>query len=386
MLTRSIRRAVIGAGSVTLAVLTLVGCQGPQPAQPAAASQPSEAVDPMTSINTLLPAPEDFADRRVGTSEYPIPAYAKFLKGVRIVLDPGHGGDADKRGFKRGPTGVREAEMNLRVAKYLKAFLDAAGAEVKLTRDADFDLTHQERADVANRWPAHLFISLHHNAVDNKPQVNYTTVWYHADVDYRPSSLDVARYLCEGLWDALALPQLMDVALKSDQLMYPDGFAVLRFSRVTSCLCESSFYTNPDEEQRLRDPLYNLNEAYGVFLGLARYTASGMPSARLIDPADGVVVAPLAGQPDSPLRLTFALDDGLRGRKSWGSQRQMVLSDTITVRVDDQPAAWQFASDSYQLEVALPHGLAAGSHVVEVQFQNKYKNSILEPYFSFELR
>lgn len=369
-------------------VCVLTGCQAPQPATPAAQSQPAaEQADPMASVNTLIPAPDDFALRRVGTVDYPIPAYAKFLKGVRIVLDPGHGGDAHKRGFKRGPTGVREAEMNLRCAEYLKAFLDAAGAEVRLTRDADYDLTHQQRADVANNWPADLFISMHHNAVDNKPQANYTTVWYHADVDHRPSSLDLARYLCEGLLDALALPQFVDVPLKSDQLMYPDGFAVLRFARVTACLCESSFFTNPDEEQRLRDPEYNLREAYGVFLGLARYTAGGLPRARLIEPPDGILVLTGAVGVNAPEpMLVFELDDGLRSRKAWGSQRQMIMGDSISVRIDDEPAEWRFASESYRLEVPIPSELPPGKHRVEVQFQNKSKNSILEPWFGFELR
>lgn len=341
----------------------------------------------MTSINTLLPAPDDFATRRVGTVDYPIPPYAKYLKGVRIVLDPGHGGDADKRGFKRGPTGVREAEINLRSAQYLKAFLDAAGAEVRLTRNADYDLSHQERADVANTWPADVFISVHHNAVSNKPTANYTTVWYHADVDHRPSSLDVARYLCEGLWDALALPQLADVPLKSDQLMYPDGFAVLRFARIASCLIECSFYTNPEEEQRLRDPEYNLREAYGVFLGLARYTVTGLPKATMIEPPGGVLVLTGNVGVNAPEpTLVFALDDGLRARKSWGWERQMIMGDSITVRIDDEPAEWRFASESYRLEVPIPSDLPPGRHKVELQFQNMNKNSVLDPWFEFELR
>jgi len=92
------------------------GCQSPNS---------SVEGDPMLSVNTLIDAPDDYAARRVGTDAYPIPTYAKFLKGVKICLNPGHGGDADQRGFKRGPTGVREAEMNLRVARYLRDFLVA---------------------------------------------------------------------------------------------------------------------------------------------------------------------------------------------------------------------------------------------------------------------
>lgn len=335
----------------------------------------------MVSVNTLRPAPPDFAEQRVGTADWPIPPYAKFLAGVKICLDPGHGGDAHKRGYKRGPTGVREAEMNLRVAQYLRAFLERAGAEVRLTREEDVDSSLAERAAVANEWGADLFLSLHHNAIGNKPHVNHTTVWYHADVDYRPSNLDLARYVCQGLYDALALPQITDVPLKSDQLMYQDGFGILRHAQVTAALAETSFFTNPEEEQRLRDPEYNLREAYGFFLGLAKYAAGGLPRGRLSEPAGGETPA----AEERPAALVFELDDGLRGRKSWGAERQMILTDSIAVRIDGELVPFTFVNEGYRLTVELPADLAPGSHEVEVQFQNMSKNSVLNPQFTIDV-
>ncbi len=351
-------------------VAFLASCRSPQGPRPA----PEPVPDPMLAVNTLRDAPPDFAARRIESGDYPIPPWAKFLKGVRICLDPGHGGDAHRRAFKRGPTGVREAEVNLRVAQYLRELLTRAGAEVRLTRVGDVDLSLAERAGVANDWPADLFISLHHNAVD-RPTANHTTVWYHGGVDDRPSNLDLARYLCGGLYDMLRLPEIADVPLKSDQLMYPEGFGVLRHARVTSALSESSFHSNPEEEQRLRDPEYNLREAYGLFLGLARYAAGGLPSAWLIEPADGVIGSTSDGE------LLFELDDGLRGRRSWGWQRSMILADTIAVRLDGEKLAHAFDPETYRLTVELPDEPARGEHVVEVQFQNMNKNSVLEPRF-----
>ncbi len=357
------------ATALVATLLSLGACRAPQPA-------PAEpGPDPMIAVNTLIDAPPDYALQRIDTPEYPVPPYAKFLQGVRICLDPGHGGDAHKRGYKRGPTGVREAEMNLRIAQYLRDFLEAAGAEVKLTREADIALSLADRANIANEWGADLFISLHHNAIGGKPHVNYTTVWYHRDVDHRPANLDLARYLCDGLYDSIALEQITDVPLKSDQLMYDSGFGILRHADVTAALTESSFFTNPDEEQRLRSPAYNLLEAYGLFVGLAKYAAAGLPRARLIDPADGVVPA------DAYQTLVFELDDGLRGRRAWGHERQMILSDSIAVRVNDEPAPVVFTNEGYRLEVELPADLPPGEHHVEVQFHNMYKNAVLNPHF-----
>jgi N-acetylmuramoyl-L-alanine amidase len=354
----------------------------------------------MLSVNTLLPEPEGFLEQRIGSDDYPIPPYAEFLEGVKICLDPGHGGDAHKRGYKRGPTGVREAEMNLRVAKYLRALLTEAGAEVLLTREEDVDLSLADRAATANKWGADLFISLHHNAIDNKPEVNRTTVWYHNDVDYRPSDLDLARYLCYGLYDSIALSQIAGIPLHSDQLMYDSGFGILRHADVTAALCESSFFTNPEEEQRLRDPEYNLLEAYGLFIGLAKYAAAGLPRAYLIEPEDAVVFSDANQSPapnQSPERkrgdefstmLVFELDDGLRARKSWGSDRQMILTDSITVHLDGQRAPYAFSDDGqrYLLTVSLPDDLPPGEHAVDVQFQNMNKNSVLNQHFAIDVR
>ncbi len=383
----------------------IAGCKTERPeAAPTPAKPAPAAVDPMTAVNTLIPAPPDYAARQIDAGRYPIPPYAKFLAGVRICLNPGHGGDAHRRGFKRGPTGVREAEMNLRVAQYLREFLVRCGAEVRLTREDDIELSYEQRAEIANRWPADLFVSIHHNAIDNRPQANYTTVWYHDGVDARPSNLDLARYLCGGLYDTLALPQITDVPLKSDLLMYERGFAVLRHARVTAALTESAFYTNPEQEQKLRSPAYNLLEAYGLLLGLARYAAAGLPRARLLEPlpAGSRPTATATSQPVGlPLmhdltvrlprgarRLVFELDDGLRSRKSWGWQRTMILRDSVAARLDGSPLRTRFSDDGqrYRLVVDLPRRLRPGRHTLRLHFENLFKNSVIHPEFQVVVR
>ena len=342
---------------------------------PTDAASTDDASDPMLSVNTLLPAPEDFALTRIGSHDFPIPPHAKYLEGVRICIDPGHGGDAHKHGYKRGPTGVREAEMNLRVAQYLRDLLVHVGAEVKLTREGDNDLSLADRAKVADDWDADLFISCHHNATNNT-EANRTTVWYHGTVDDRPDNLDLARHLCEGLFDSLQIPQLTGIPLKSDQLMYESGFGVLRAANKTAALCETSFYTNPEEEQRLRDPEYNLREAYGMFMGLARYAAGGLPTAS-IKPADDE-----SPSQRTPRTLVFQLDDGLRSRNAWGSDRSMILKDSIAVRIDGERVPHEFSADTYELNITIPDRIESGEHNATVQFENMFKHANTTPNFA----
>ncbi|GJM26971.1 MAG: hypothetical protein DHS20C16_33860 [Phycisphaerae bacterium] len=368
------KRAWINFGVSALLIACIVGACShvSDPISTTDQSKSEDAADVMLSVDTLLPAPEDFAQTRIDSEAFPIPPHAKYLAGVRICLDPGHGGDAHKEGYKRGPTGVREAEMNLRVAKYLRDLLEHVGAEVKLTREEDVDLSLADRAKVADDWGADIFISCHHNATNNT-EANRTTVWYHGTVDERPDNLDLARHLCEGLFDELQLQQLTGIPLKTDQLMYETGFGVLRAANKTSALCETSFYTNPEEEQRLRDPEYNLREAYGMFRGLARYAAGGLPTASIKPESEDA-----SGVADSHA-VVFQLDDGLRPRKAWGSDRSMILQDSIAVRINGERVPHEFTPDTYELKVVVPDHVESGTHNVSVQFQNMFKHANMTP-------
>ena len=79
-----------------------------------------------------------------------------------VVVDAGHGG------FDHGAIGLhgtREADIALEIARRTAAALKARlGIDVILTRDGDYFVTLQERAAIANRNDADLFLSIHANA------------------------------------------------------------------------------------------------------------------------------------------------------------------------------------------------------------------------------
>ena len=67
---------------------------------------------------------------------------------------------ADKHtfpGYKRGPTGVREAEVNLKVAFYLRDILQQVGATVVMTRVDDSYVSLAMRSQIANESGADFF-------------------------------------------------------------------------------------------------------------------------------------------------------------------------------------------------------------------------------------
>lgn len=82
-----------------------------------------------------------------------------------VVLDPGHGGE-DLGAV--GPSGVREKDVVLGVARALAVLLRADGLHVVSTREDDRAVALTERAERANALEADLFLSIHANAAESR--------------------------------------------------------------------------------------------------------------------------------------------------------------------------------------------------------------------------
>lgn len=108
--------------------------------------------------------------------------------GFTIVLDAGHGG------HDAGAVGAisREKDINLGVVKALGNMIDQNFSDVKVvyTRKTDVFIPLQERADIANRNKADLFISVHTNAA--KSRAAYGAEVYTLGLAKSKANLDVA--------------------------------------------------------------------------------------------------------------------------------------------------------------------------------------------------
>lgn len=303
--------------------------------------------------------------------EIALPPYARHLKGIKICLDPGHGGQGHIPDYKRGPTGLREAEINLKVAFYLKKMLEQAEATVIMTRIDDSYISLAERSEIANENQVDFFISLHHNGIDNKPEINYTSTWYHGDADESRSSLDLARYIQQGVSDALRLPKSASTGLYSDKLIVASGFGVLRLTKCPAVICEASFYTNPEEEARLKKDDYLKREAYGYFLGIARYVEAGFPKGVLITPKHESVI-----QTKTPT-LKIQVKDGLHERGAWMLKRQQIFTNSIQVKIDNVNVPFKYDRDTDIITAHIKEPLSNGIHLVQTELVNYYGNHSL---------
>lgn len=178
-------------------------------------------------------------------------AQERSLTGVRILLDPGHGGPEDLG--SRGPNGYPEKEVALTVSQLLRERLETRGAEVLMTREEDIDLYPQDRVALINQLEPTIALSLHYNALpDDGDAVNTAgigTFWYNAQAHSLAAFLH--RYLVETLdrpsygvfWNNLALTR----PTVAPAVLLELGFMINP--------TEFEWITNRQEQERLADAL-----------------------------------------------------------------------------------------------------------------------------------
>ncbi len=210
----------------------------------------------------------------------PIGKGSNPLEGKVICIDPGHGGSAEIDHYRVGPTGEREEWVNLRVALMLRDMLKERGAHVLMTRVEDVQVGLKERALLAVENEAQVFISLHHNATAD-PEVNFPIIYFHGNASENRASVKlgecVARHLAAALFD-----NDTPVSLVSDHTIFPNsGTAVLRHSYgIPGVIGEASFFSNPQEEQRLKNEDYNRREAEAYCKALEEFFSTRRPGIK----------------------------------------------------------------------------------------------------------
>ena len=192
------------------------------------------------------------------------------LFGRRITLDPEGGGD-DAAGT--GPSGTRASAMNLEVARALAGMLEAAGAEVVLTRQGDAAVSEVERVQVSERFRADRYLRIGHAAV--APLAGH----YFSSAGGRRWAARVAdAMLALGLADSLPVRESAKYALTQ--------------ASATALYASLARIDDPLSEERLLAPGRLRAEAFALFLALARDFA---PSEDW--EADSIEVRDASGRP-----------------------------------------------------------------------------------------
>lgn len=253
--------------------------------------------------------------RAVATSPEPAaaPQSSKSSRPQRMIvvaLDPGHGGE-DPGAI--GPSGLREKDVVLQIARQLRERINAMpNMRAMLTRDRDFFVPLHERVEKARRVQADLFISLHADAFPN-PDARGASVFVLSErgassasarlmaskenasdfiggINVRTRDSGVMQTLLSmstaaQIKDSLRLgAEMLGRIGRVGRLHKPHveqaGFAVLKAPDIPSILVETAFISNPEEEQRLKDPQYQDKLVEALMTGMERYFSKNPPLAR----------------------------------------------------------------------------------------------------------
>ena len=222
-----------------------------------------------------------------------------------LVIDAGHGG------HDSGAPGAisKEKDINLKVALAFGKMVERNCHDVKViyTRTTDVFIPLSERANIANRNKADLFISVHTNALDggkiSRGFETYTLGMHRAndnlnvakrensviliEKDYKqryagfdPKSSE--SYIMFELMQDKNIAKSVDLAKliqsevcavsgRVNKGVHQAGFLVLRETSMPSCLIELGFITTPDEEQFLNSADGQNLMAKGIYNAFLKY-------------------------------------------------------------------------------------------------------------------
>lgn len=182
------------------------------------------------------------------------------LAGIKILLDPGHGGS--ELG-SRGPTGYPEKDINLLISKLVREQLLAQGATVYMTRETDQELSLPKRVAMIDKLEPAIALSLHYNALpDGGDAINtkgLAAFWYH------PQAHSLAVFLHNYLVNKLGRP---------DYGVYWNNLALTRPATAPSVLLELGFMINPTEFEWIVNPQAQKELAMAIAEGVTLWFKS----------------------------------------------------------------------------------------------------------------
>jgi N-acetylmuramoyl-L-alanine amidase len=215
------------------------------------------------------------------------PAPSSPLKGLTVLLDPGHMPSAPGA---VGPLGTLEMDANFAIASAAAKLLAQRGAIPVLTRaTTDDEVGLSERPRMATDRKADIFVSIHNNALGDgenpfsRPR-GFSVFYYH------PHSLALARGLYRSYEKRVPLP--------GEELRY-GNLLVARLSAMPAVLIENAYMIVPAQEEKLNDPAFRGKLAEAIAAGLESFLEAERAKQPHAAPTKAPAVSP-RGAPGKP--------------------------------------------------------------------------------------
>lgn len=245
------------------------------------APTPEAAVSPAPSpemtiapadVPSPVPLPED------GVT--PEPTRVPRLYGLKIGIDPGHQGKANREyepiapgsdemkykvssGTSGKRTGIDEYVTNLEIALRLRDVLEAMGCEVYMTREThDVDISNMERALMMNELNVDLVLRLHCDGSDD-PSANGIGLFVRETGEKQAESQAAAEVLLDAMVEV--------TGARKRSVYLRDTYTMNNWSTVPCILVEMGYMSNPEEDEKLNTTEYQILLVEGMVEGICRY-------------------------------------------------------------------------------------------------------------------
>jgi N-acetylmuramoyl-L-alanine amidase len=200
-----------------------------------------------------------------------------------VVLDPGHGG------YDRGQVSRfgYEKDFALDVARRLRPLLQSKGLRVIMTREGDYFVPLEVRAQIANAARDSIFVSIHFNATNDDPNATGFEIFSFtprgapstSDGAVAPTALSTQPGSTVDA-QSMALSACIYHSLLGHLPEYDRGikrarFAVLRLTKVPAVLIEGGFLTEQGECKLIAQKDWRTRLAHAMSVGIESYRALG---------------------------------------------------------------------------------------------------------------
>lgn len=182
------------------------------------------------------------------------------LKGIRIVLDAGHGGNDAGAVWED----IYEKNITLQITTKLKSVLEALGGIVFTTRDSDVYVSLEDRVRTARAKDADLFLSIHLNSLDDDATVSGIET-YCTEAANKKSPV-----LAEAIQNCL----VEETGARDREVRSSSDFYVVKENKIPSCLIETGFLTSEKERPLLLSEDYQNKLVSGISKGILEYYTS----------------------------------------------------------------------------------------------------------------
>ena len=195
----------------------------------------------------------------------------------KIVIDAGHGGkDPGAMGSQ-----MPEKDIVLDIVIRLKKELAKAGFNVLMTRDQDVFIPLQERAELANRKNADLFISVHVNASSSAVPRGFEAFYLAGQSDQNKNITDLntgVEHMFASGQQKESIEIAHTVSRNLEQMLYLEtryikgaNFRVLKVAKMPAVLLELGYVTNNTEGKLLNNSEYRQMLSESIAKGIFQY-------------------------------------------------------------------------------------------------------------------